>query len=582
MVAATKTRKTYKKLGKTLEKENILPRPAFKNVLKQAKKEGRFLSEVLLEHHSIPQDQALELLSKHFEVPTVRLEKRIIVPKVLNLIPKDLAQQHSIVVFKKNRNAINVATTAPEDHQTIEFIRKQTGFEPEVHITTKTDIALVLKKYRGEISEEFEKIVQNGTKEALDNQKNGEKMALDLPIINMVNSILEKAINSDASDIHIEPNHNKVTVRFRLDGLLHKMVVLPKSVHPAIVARIKLLSKLKIDEHRSPQDGRFQYNFGNNDCAMRVSVIPTLYGSKVAIRLLDMEQKVFTLQKLGFNKKDFKLLKNEIKSSQGIILVTGPTGSGKTTTLYSTLRMLNKVNTNICTIEDPIEYGIDGVNQTQINPSANLTFVTGLKTILRQDPNILMVGEIRDKDTAKISVNAAMTGHLVLSTLHTNNAFVAPQRLIEMGVQPYLVASVTNMIIAQRLVRKLCRHCRIKVRSNEKIIDDFKDDFNIKNTHARLKKLGLLPKTSKLSNTSLYKSRGCAKCNKTGYAGRIGIYEVLKIDAKLRKIINKDASEAAIKKVALNDSVLTMAEDGLLKVFLGRTTLDEILRVTKE
>jgi type II secretory ATPase GspE/PulE/Tfp pilus assembly ATPase PilB-like protein len=294
-----------------------------------------------------------------------------------------------------------------------------------------------------------------------------------------------------------------------------------------------------------------------------------------------MKQKMFSLPKLGLNKNHANILKDEIVVPQGMILVTGPTGSGKTTTLYTLLRMLNTEEVNICTIEDPVEYGIDNINQMQVKPQVGLTFANGLKSLLRQDPNVIMVGEIRDTETANIAVNSAMTGHLVLSTLHTNNAFSAPQRLVEIGVQPYLVNSVINIAVGQRLVRTLCKHCRIKLRSSEKLLKEFSQDLNFAGTLKKLQQLGHLPSKAKLSDIQFYRHRGCSKCNNTGYTGRVGIYEVFKVDDKLRNIILHDSSEKAVKDYLLKKDTLTMTEDGLLKVFNGQTTIDEVIRVTK-
>jgi len=499
------------------------------------------------------------------------------------MIPKEIAEQHSIIVFKKIENVINVATTNPDNLQTIEFVKRKTGFEPKVYITTPQDIEHALKRYKSEITEEFDRIIKESISNTLAKKESAEKLAQDVPIIKMVNNIIEQALNRSSSDIHFEPSSPKIIIRFRIDGMLKKVVELPKEVLPPLETRIKIMSNLKIDEHNVPQDGRFKYAYKDREVAVRVSVIPTLNGAKIVMRLLDVKERQFNLSKLGLNQRDLQIVKREIQKPYGMILVTGPTGSGKTTTLYSMIRILNKEAVNICTIEDPIEYGIEGINQTQINPTAGLTFANGLRSLLRQDPNILMVGEIRDVETADIAVNTAMTGHLVLSTLHTNNSFLAIQRMIEMGVEPFLTASVVNLIISQRLVRKICTNCKRTASSKQRLLERYRTHFDIEGTFKKLKKMKLLSPGQNKSAEDIryYQGKGCAKCSYTGYQGRIGIYEVLRVDQIIYDAILKDHSADAIEKIAKKQNFLSMTEDGLLKVFTGVTTFEELLRVAK-
>jgi len=573
----------YNQLGKVLETKKYFSRNQFNELLDLSKKENRHLVEVIFEYNTVEPEKILKVFSQYYKTPAIILRNRVISNYVLNLIPKEVAEQHSVIIFKKIKNIIFVATTNPENTQTIEFIKKKTGFEPKIFITSPHDIKHALNKYKSEISQEFAKIIQDSIAEAMTIHDTAENMAHHVPVINMVNTVIEKALSQNASDIHLEPNTTKVTIRFRIDGFLHKIVELPKDILPAFVTRIKIMSNLKIDEHRLPQDGRFKYLYNDKEVAVRVSAVPTLHGTKIVLRLLDTKENLFTLKRLGLNQKDFNLIKKEITHPHGMILSTGPTGSGKTTTLYTLLHLLNKEDVNICTIEDPIEYGIEGINQTQINPTAGLTFANGLKSFLRQDPNIIMVGEIRDFDTAEIAINAAMTGHLVLSTLHTNDAFLAIQRLVEMGIQPFLAASVVNIIIAQRLVRRICPDCKTQAGLNRTILERNKKVFNLPKAFTKLKKYNLMPKDChNLSEIKFYQGRGCPKCNGTGYRGRVGIYEILKIDKKMYQTILKNPSADSIKKAALKQGVLTMIEDGILKVFEGKTTLDEVLRVTKE
>ena len=571
-------------LWKIIERERFLTKDQFKEAVLVAKKEDRHLTDVLFEYHTPHQDKLLRAFSDFYQKPAIKLRKKTIVPYVLNLIPKEVAEQHSVIIFKKNKNTINVAITNPENSQTIEFIRKKTGHDPKIFITTPEDIRHAVQKYKSEIRTEFARIIQESIKQTLAINDTAEKIAQYVPIIKMVDTIIERALSQHASDIHFEPSAQKISIRYRIDGLLNKIVEMPIEILPPLVTRIKIMANLKIDEHRLPQDGRFKFIFSDREVAIRVAAIPTLHGTKIVMRLLDKKESEFTLTKLGLNQHDLQTVKNEIAKPHGMILATGPTGSGKTTTLYTLLNMLNKEDVNICTIEDPVEYSIEGVNQTQINTQAGLTFANGLRSLLRQDPNILMVGEIRDGDTADIAVNAAMTGHLVLSTLHTNDSFLAIQRLTEMGVQPFLVASVTNAIIGQRLVRKICPDCKARVASKQKEIERYGSLFNLEATLEKFRKLHLLPAQapSALMDFSFFYGQGCSKCNNTGYRGRVGIYEVLKIDPQLQKIILDNPSAEAIKKEAAKRGVVTMVEDGLLKVLNGETTFEEILRVTKE
>lgn len=570
------------KLWQLFQKDGGCTSDQFKAAVKQAKISQLPLIEAFCDMEVLPPDRLLRIFSKYYGVPAMELKGKVISSYILRLLPKEVAEAHSIVVFKKDKDVIQVATTDPENKQTIDFVGQHTGLAVELFITTPADIDSALKKYNSDIGEEFGRIIQDSIDETLASHDTMEKIAEYVPVIKMVNTILDRAMARHASDIHIEPNGTKVTIRYRVDGLLHKIVELPKEVTAALVARIKLLSNLKIDEHRIPQDGRFKFNYNNRDVAVRVSIIPSLYGSKVVMRLLDSKEKQFSLNARGFNKRDLVILKEEIKKPHGMILVTGPTGSGKTTTLYTILKLLNKEQINISTIEDPIEYGLEGVNQMAVNNAAGLTFSNGLRSLLRQDPDVLMVGEIRDAETAEISVNSAMTGHLVLSTLHTNNAFLAPQRLVDMGVQSFVVGSVINLIIAQRLVRTVCDNCFRKVRSVPKLLERHGNSCDLASIIERLKTMDLLPANATLETMNFQEGVGCEECHDTGYQGRTGIYELVKVDEKMGEIIIHTHSADAIKKQALAAGTLTMLEDGLLKIFTGKTTFEEVLRVSKD
>ncbi|MFC1687413.1 GspE/PulE family protein [Patescibacteria group bacterium] len=569
-------------LWKRVNKDNVVSKDAFKQAAREAKKDDRHIIEVLADQHASHHDKLLPAFSDIFALPAIKLRRRMIAPYVIKLIPKEVAEQHSVVIFKKIKNDIYVAVTNPDNHQIIEFIKKKTGMSPKIFITTPTDISHALKHYHSEISTEFSQIIKDSTEKALAVHDTAEKMAQFVPIIRIVNTIIERAIAQKASDIHFEPNSHVIHIRFRVDGLLSKIVELPKEILPPLVTRLKIMGRLKIDEHRAPQDGRFTFRFNQNEIAVRISIIPTLNGSKAVLRLLDTREQQFSLAGLGFNQRDLKIVKKEIEKPHGMILVTGPTGSGKTTTLYSLLRMLNKDHVNISTIEDPIEYGLEGVNQMQINPIAGLTFASGLRSLLRQDPNILMVGEIRDTETADMALNSAMTGHLVLSTLHTNSAFLAIQRLIEMGIQPFLATSVTNLIIGQRLVRKICTHCKSVFRSSEKATSLYESIFNFPEIFKKFRKLNLVSKNASHIDGTYSYGRGCDKCNGTGFRGRIGIYEVMSIDPDISSEIMKNPVSENIQRLAQKRGTLTINEDGILKVFNGQTTFAEVMRVTKE
>ncbi len=568
------------RLGHRLIAERLLDKQDWQTVTRRAKDEGRPVAEVLYDDERLSDDQLLDVLGKHFSAPTVRLREKVISPYVLQLIPKEVAERHNVIIFKKVQNTVHVAVTDLGNPQPIEFIRQHTKLEPEVWLTTPHDIRHALQLYRTDLSQEFQTIIDDGLRDAEGSRDSAEDLAQHVPIMAMVDSLLHRAVIQSASDIHLEPGLDLVTVRVRVDGLLRKIVELPKVLHAPIVARIKLMANLKIDEHRLPQDGRLTTMVNDRTVAVRVSVVPTLHGSKIVLRLLDEKRKHFTLKSLGLNAWDYALLKQEIRKPNGLILVTGPTGSGKTTTLYTLLRMLNTETVNICTVEDPIEYGLDGVNQTQINPAANLTFANGLRSILRQDPNVIMVGEIRDTDTADIAVNAAMTGHLVLSTVHTNSAAQTIQRLTEMGVQPYLAASTINLIIAQRLVRKVCPHCQKTVRLTDKSLASYHQSLPIESAIKRLAELELLKPNRTLESFSIVSGRGCAKCQNTGYLGRIGIYEIIPNTDAVHAAVVSGGSPADIEAAARRHGQLSMTEDGILKVLTGQTTFQEILRVT--
>ena len=408
-------------------------------------------------------------------------------------------------------------------------------------------------------------------------------MATDLPIVRIVDTLLEYAIFEEASDIHIEPEKKNLIIRYRIDGILRNVMVLPKNTQLGVIARIKILANLKIDEHRLPQDGRFKISAKDYNISFRVSIIPTFDGEKIVLRLLNEKAQILTLEQLGFQPSSLAIVKKNISKPHGMILVTGPTGSGKTTTLYTVLNILNTPEVNIVTIEDPIEYRMPHVNQSQLNPKIGYTFAMALRAFLRQDPNIIMVGEIRDQETSEIAIHAAMTGHLVLSTLHTNDAVTTLPRLSDMGVPAFLVASTTNIIIAQRLVRKICPNCIQSFKLDKLIINELKQQLDITGIMETLQKEKTIIDAKKgLEPLLFYKGKGCKQCNNSGYKGRIGIYEVLEITEELSELILKKANPLELKRQAIKQGMLTIVEDGFIKAKNGITTIEEIMRVTKD
>ncbi len=553
---------------------------ACKTLKEEAEKSDTPLLEMLLAKNLVDENKLFTKAGEILNVPFVSLKGRDIRRDILDLIPSPVANANSVIAFDKNEKEIFLAMTDPTDLQTAEFIRRKTGLEPKIHITTFSDLKDALHRYHAGLAEEM-KIIQEkkGDEESGDLKKAAE----ELPIINIVSSILEHAVYEGASDIHIEPNEKELAIRYRIDGILKLVMNLPKNFQSGIVARIKILANLKIDEHMVPQDGRFKIQTQNDKMAFRVSIIPVYDGEKIVMRLLPEGAKPLTLDQLGFLPSVKKVVENAIKKPNGMILVTGPTGSGKTTTLYSVLGILNQPGVNISTIEDPIEYRIQGINQSQINPKVGFSFATGLRAFLRQDPNIIMVGEIRDQETAEIAVHAAMTGHLVLSTLHTNDAPTTIPRLTDMGVPPFLVSYTTNIVMAQRLVRKTCQYCKKEYKLDRASIDALLKAFDAERITAILKENKLLQEGEKnLEEMVFYKGEGCTRCNNSGYKGRIGIYEVLEVNQEIIHKINEHADANTLKDTARKNGMITMSEDGLIKAKMGITTISEILRVTKE
>ena len=571
-----------KTLKTILKKYSLVDTATLKVAQQKADKTNKALEEVLVADAIVNEADLYEKAGDFLQIPYISLKGKEIKKDILNLIPGPVAGTHQVVAFDKDKNDIKLAMTDPTDIQTIEFLRRKTGLEPKVFITAPGDLKEALRRYHAELEDDLRIVQDSHGEEAGTDLK---KAAEEIPTINIVNTILEHAVYENASDIHIEPNEKELSVRYRIDGILKPIMTLPKNVQNGLIARVKILSNLKIDEHMVPQDGRFKIQIQDEKMAFRVSIIPVYDGEKIVMRLLHEGAKAVTLDQLGFLEKPRAILENAIKKPHGMILVTGPTGSGKTTTLYSVLGILNQPGVNISTIEDPIEYRMPGVNQSQINAKVGFTFAAGLRAFLRQDPNIIMVGEIRDEETAEIAINAAMTGHLVLSTLHTNNAPTTLPRLIDMGVPPFLVAYTTNIVMAQRLVRKICQSCKKEFFLDKTSEDELAKVFDVKKISALFKTN--IPKDYKdegsdVEKITFYKGEGCNRCGQTGYKGRMGIYEIMEMDDELIKMINAHGTADDIKKYARDKGMITMLEDRLIKAKMNITTISEVLRVTKE
>ncbi|KKP88534.1 MAG: Type IV pilus assembly protein PilB [Berkelbacteria bacterium GW2011_GWA2_35_9] len=525
--------------------------------------------EQVLRDKSLVKDDALgKLIAKHLRVEYKSLKDLTIDQEVLKLLPEDSAIYHKLIIFSKTGNKILVAMTDPANIESIEFVEKRTDCIVKPYFTFESELSVVLNQYKVSLQDEFENIIHNNIEESEKFTFDLEKAAEELPVIRSLSTIIEYAVAQKVSDIHIEGIEKNVIIRFRIDGVLHDMITLPKLLQDALVARVKILSNLKIDEHRLPQDGRFKYVSGNTKIALRVSIIPTFFGENIVLRLLPESERPLTLQELGFTGRNLKIMEDGLQENHGMILVTGPTGSGKTTTLYSLLNILNSPETKICTVEDPIEYGFRRISQIQVNVKIGLTFANGLRSLLRHDPDIIMVGEIRDENTADISIHSALTGHLVLSTLHTNDAPSAIPRFIDLGAKPFLISSTINLVVAQRLVRKICNSCITEIKPDKITLKEVSVmlDMNYKTLIAK----------------KYYHGNGCKKCHKTGFKGRIGIFEVLEMDDELRELLLNNLPVKEIAKYAKKKGMTSMLEDGYEKVLNKITTLEEIMRVARE
>lgn len=555
-------------LSETLMDFGLLNEEQLRLARERAELEATTLRDAVLWFNFLSDEELGKVVADHFRIPYVSLFQKEIGDETLKVIPEVVARSQRIIAFDQDAQGLHVALTDPRNIEILEFLRRKTGVPIIKYYATERDVTEALHRYKKGVVQAFDDIL----KESIEETKGGSFKETDPPIIRIVDALIQYAYQNKASDIHQEPRDHDALVRFRIDGALHDIVKLPLELHPQIISRIKVLSSLRTDEHQTPQDGKLQVEVDNDQVDIRVSIIPITNGEKAVLRLLSERSRQFSLGNLGLDGASLEKVQSSYHKPFGMILVTGPTGSGKTTTLYSILKLLNHRDVNIVTIEDPVEYDVEGVNQIQVNSDAQLTFATGLRSILRQDPNIILVGEIRDDETAGIATNLAMTGHLVLSTLHTNNAATAIPRLRDMHIEPFLIASTVNVVIAQRLVRKIHQACRV---SEEVPVAEV-----VKSVGADI--LEKIFGKNDTSTVRLYHGKGCDACHGTGYQGRIGVFEVMVFDDALRDAVAREEHAQVIETLARRGGMQTMLEDGVSKMKQGLTTLEEVIRISKE
>ncbi|MEA1936922.1 MAG: GspE/PulE family protein [Patescibacteria group bacterium] len=578
-----------KRAYKFLVANSIIKKKDADAVFKESKKNNADIFDVLISAKIVDEERVVKAKAEFLGVPYINLKEKVILSDVLSEVPEKAALFYKMTPFERVGDTVKIAMVDPNNVDAIDalkFISIKRNIKTKIHLVSRSGFSFAVKQYKT-FSEELKNVLENVDRQIIidkEKQKKGkegaEKIAEQAPVSKIVDIIISNAVEGKASDIHIESEENELRVRYRLDGVLHNSLTLPKKISMAVISRIKILSNLKIDETRKPQDGRFRFVFSGSgemerSVDLRVSTFPTVNGEKVVMRILDTSSNIGDLESLGINKGGLKVVQENIKKPFGIMLVTGPTGSGKSTTLYAMLKILNKEGVNIVTLEDPVEYFMAGINQSQIKAEIEYTFASGLRSILRQDPDIIMVGEIRDKETAELATHAALTGHLVLSTLHTNNASGVIPRLIDMGIEPFLIASSLNIAIGQRLVRRICKECIKEVEPSEeikkiiqeeldKIPDSQKSDLDLKN------------------GIKLFSGAGCKKCKQSGFSGRVGVYEVFKMTSDVEAIISSKVTDTEIAKEAERQGMITMKQDAIMKVLKGLTTIEEALRIAED
>lgn len=555
---------TDAQLAKILQESEYLNPEQLKIAQEKAANEKISLYEAIVDKDLLSDENLGKIIADYLKIPFVSLALITIPQEVLNIVPEEVARKQHLIVFAKTKEVLKIATSMPENKDLPRFIEKKTGMPVKVYFATSKDITNTFRLYKKQLQERFDELLKEQLSVA------DKSQIKEVSIAKVVELLIEYAYYNKASDVHIEPRVTDSLTRFRIDGVLHDVLTIDKAFHSQVIARIKVLSKLRTDEHLSAQDGKMRIHLDDEDLDVRVSIVPVVQGEDAVLRLLSSKSRQFSLSDLGMNENSLEKIKAAYKKPYGMILVTGPTGSGKTTSMYAVLKILNTREKNIATIEDPVEYEIKGIKQIQVNPKTNLTFADGLRSILRQDPDTIFVGEIRDAETADIAINSAMTGHLVLSTLHTNDAPTALPRLIDMKIEPFLVASTVNVIVGQRLVRKICGNCRVSYTQEKSELTERFLDAEIVKYFGHNKEI------------RMYRGKGCSVCHLTGYSGRIGIFEVMEITEKIKKLITDKADADVIKKEAQKEGMVTMSEDGLSKVQQGVTTIEEVLRATKE
>lgn len=567
----------------------LVPKKDLEASEKRAQKEDKPLYETLVSDGHMTEDDLRRVESYVLGIPFVSLKGQKVDFEILSLIPEPVARNHNIIAYKKNDDSLEVAMLDTADLPAIDFIKKKVGLKILSRLTDTESMKDALRQYQKTLKDEFGEIIMKETSALkIVAEENGEevseedlkKMAEDLPVVRIVDTLLRHAIVQNASDIHIEPMEEEVLIRYRIDGILHDAMKLPKHAAPTLAARIKVLSSLKLDEKRLPQDGRFKMEMDGQKVSFRVSVLPIYHGEKIVMRLLRENRSGFTLEGIGFHGSTLERVQDAMKQKTGIILVTGPTGSGKTTTLYTILDLLNTPEVNISTIEDPIEYQMPRINQTQVKSQIGFTFANGLRSLMRQDPDIIMVGEIRDEETASLAINAALTGHLVLATVHTNSASGTVARLVDMGVEPFLLVSTLRVAIGQRLVRRLCDEKEeYSLSANEK--SDLEKHVNLDMVMSTLKEESLVKDGANWGDVTFSHPKESADCE-DGYKGRMGIHEVLTMSPSIKELVLQNATADQIEAQARKEGMLKMVEDGVYKAAKGLTSVEEVLRVVNE
>jgi type IV pilus assembly protein PilB len=564
-------------IASILQKQGVISKEVADKITLENLNTGKEVELLLVEHNLVTDEQLAKAKAEKLKIPYVDLAEIGVSPEALNFLPKLVAERYLLIPFAYNRekNELSVAMADPSDLTAVGFIEKKSGCKIKIFTAAKKHIEVAIEqRYAQSLSTEVTAALKESTiapeaRETVDIAKMGEVIR-EAPIAKIVATILEFAVKARASDVHIEPQEDKTRIRYRIDGILHEKLVLPKKVHEAVISRIKILSNMKIDEKRLPQDGRFTFKVGEHEVDLRVSSLPTTHGEKIVMRLLKKTGGIPDLPDLGLRGVALKNLQSSILRPHGIIVICGPTGSGKTTTLYAILSKISTTRVNIVTLEDPVEYWIPGINQVQVNPAAGLTFASGLRSFLRQDPNIIMVGEIRDKETTDLAIQASLTGHLVFSTLHTNDASGALPRLLDMGAEPFLLASSMTCIVAQRVCRRVCQNCKEEYEPAAEVVEDIK------------KVLGPLLNLKSGEKLMLTKGKGCAACNDTGYQDRIGVFEVMPVTEKIGRLILERSAATAIEKQATEEGMVTLKQDGYLKAVEKVTTIEEVIRVAQD